>query len=182
MDSRVEELLEKYWAAESSIAEEQELRKLVSTAEEVPEELKGLFDHFETEQTAALGEDFDQMILSMIETETEKETKVINLSGYFKQYASIAAAVLVLCVSSYFFIQQQKSYEQIDTFDSPELALKEFKKQMLMVSSYMNTGSNSLDELSNMSKANTAIEDISLMGEAARGMSSIKEMSVLQEF
>jgi hypothetical protein len=85
-------------------------------------------------------------------------------------------------VSSYFFIQQQKSYEQIDTFDSPELALKEFKKQMLMVSSYMNTGSNSLDELSNMSKANTAIEDISMMGEAARGMSTIKEMSILQEF
>lgn len=180
MDSRIEELLEKYWAAESSVAEEQELRKLVSTAEEVPEELKGLFDHFETEQSAALGEDFDQMILSMIET--EKKTKVISLNGYFKQYASIAAAVLVLVMSSYFFTQQQKSYEQVDTFDSPELALKEFKKQMLMVSAYMNTGSNSLDELSNMSKANTAIEDISLMGEAARGMTSIKEMSVLQEF
>lgn len=180
MDSRVEELLEKYWAAESSIAEEQELRKLVSTAEEVPEELKGLFDHFETEQSAALGEDFDQMILSMIET--EKKTKVISLNGYFKQYASIAAAVLVLAMSSYFFTQQQKSYEQVDTFDSPELALKEFKKQMLMVSAYMNTGSNSLDELSNMSKANTAIEDISMMGEAARGMSTIKEMSILQEF
>ena len=180
MDSRVEELLEKYWAAESSIAEEQELRKLVSTAEELPEELKGLFDHFETEQSAALGEDFDQMILSMIET--EKKTKVISLNGYFKQYASIAAAVLVLAMSSYFFTQQQKSYEQVDTFDSPELALKEFKKQMLMVSAYMNTGSNSLDELSNMSKANTAIEDISMMGEAARGMSTIKEMSILQEF
>jgi hypothetical protein len=180
MDSRIEELLGKYWAAESSVAEEQELRKLVNTAEEVPEELKGLFDHFEVEQSAELGEDFDQMILSMIETETE--TKVISLNGYFKQYASIAAAVLVLCVSSYFFIQQQKSYEQIDTFDSPELALKEFKKQMLMVSSYMNTGSNSLNELSNMSKANTAIEDISMMGEAARGMSTIKEMSILQEF
>jgi hypothetical protein len=180
MDSRVEELLEKYWAAESSIAEEQELRKLVSTAEGIPEELKGLFDHFETEQSAALGEDFDQMILSMIET--EKKTKVISLNGYFKQYASIAAAVLVLVMSSYFFTQQQKSYEQVDTFDSPELALKEFKKQMLMVSAYMNTGSNSLNELSNMSKANTAIEDISLMGEAARGMSTIKEMSILQEF
>jgi hypothetical protein len=180
MDSRVEELLEKYWAAESSVAEEQELRKLVNTEEGVPEELKGLFDHFEVEQSAALGEDFDQMILSMIET--EKETKVISLNGYFKQYASIAAAVLVLCVSSYFFIQQQKSYEQIDTFDSPELALKEFKKQMLMVSNYMNTGSSSLNELSNMSKANTAIEDISMMGEAARGMSTIKEMSILQKF
>lgn len=178
MDSRIEELLEKYWAAESSIDEEQELKKLVNDSNELPEELKGLFNHFEEQKAEELGDDFDQMILSMIDT--EKKTKVINLSGYFKQYASIAAAILVLLVSSYFFMQQQKAYEQTDTFESPELALQEFKKQMLMVSSYMNKGSNRLSDLSNLSKANTGLEEISLMGQASRSLQPISKMDILQ--
>jgi hypothetical protein len=179
MDSRIEELLEKYWAAEASTAEEQELKKRVINNDELPVELKGLFTHFDEEKEIELGEDFDQMILSTIET--KKETKVISLSAYFKQYASIAAAVLVLLVSSYFFIQEQKAYEQADTFESPELALQEFKKQMLMVSNYMNKGSDRLEDLSNLSKASTGLEEISLMGQASRSLQPISKMNILRE-
>jgi len=180
MDSRIEQLLDKYWASESSIKEEQELKALVDKADDSEEikEIKVMFCHFELEQELSLDDRFDQEILSMIEA--QPETKVISLSGYFRRYAGVAAAVLVLILSSYFFMQQQKVYQQEDTFESPELALQELKKQLLMVSNYMNSGSNSLNELSNMGKMDVGMESFKLMGEAARGMRPISKMNILQ--
>ncbi|MGW8122096.1 hypothetical protein ACV07N_05500 [Roseivirga echinicomitans] len=181
MDSRIEQLLEKYWAAETSIQEEKELKELVAKADnsEEMDELKALFGHFQSEQAISLGDDFDQEILSMIEA--KPETKVISMAMYFKQYASIAAAVLVLVTSSYFFMQQQKEYEQVDTFDSPELALQELKKQLLMVSNYMNIGSSSLDALGSMSKMDEGMKGLRYMGDAARGMEPIGKMNILEK-
>lgn len=181
MDSRIEQLLEKYWASESSIQEEKELRELVAKADnsEEMEELKAMFGHFQSEQELSLGDDFDQEILAMIEV--KPEAKVISMSGYFKRYAGVAAAMLVLVTSSYFFMQQQKEYEQEDTFDSPELALKELKKQLLMVSNYMNVGSSSLNELNSMSKMDAGMEGLKYMGDAARAMEPISEMDILEE-
>lgn len=181
MDSRIEQLLGKYWTAESSIEEENELKELVAKAgdSEGAKELKSLFGYFQTEETLSLGDDFDQEVLSMIEL--EPEAKVISLAGYFKKYASVAAAMLVLITSSYFFMKHQKEYEQEDTFDSPELALKELKKQLVMVSNYMNSGSNSLGELGNMSKIDAGMEGLKYMGDAARGMEPISEMDILEK-
>ncbi len=181
MDSRIEQLLEKYWASESSIQEEQELKELVAKADnsEEMEELKAMFGHFQSEQELSLGDDFDQEILALIEA--KPETKVISMPGYFKRYAGVAAAMLVLITSSYFFMQEQKEYEQEDTFDSPELALKELKKQLLMVSNYMNAGSSSLNELSSMSKMDVGMEGLKYMGDAARAMEPISEMDILEE-
>ena len=181
MDSRIEQLLEKYWASESSIQEERELKELVAKADnsEEMEELKAMFGYFQSEQEFSLGDDFDQEILAMIEV--EPETKVISMTDYFKRYAGVAAAMLVLVMSSYFFMQQQKTYEQEDTFDSPELALKELKKQLMMVSNYMNTGSSSLDELGSMSEMDAGMETLKYMGDAARGMEPISEMDILEK-
>lgn len=181
MDSKIEQLLEKYWTAESSIEEEQELKALVAKADdsEEMEEIKAMFDHFDEEKGLSMGDNFDQEILSIIEA--KPETKVVSLLDYFKRYAGVAAAILVLITSSYFFMQQQKVYEQEDTFESPELALQELKKQLLIVSNYMNSGSNDLSELSNMSKMDVGMESFKQMGEAARGMRPISELNILEK-
>lgn len=181
MDSRIEQLLEKYWAAESSVFEEQELKALVAKADDSEEmkDVKAMFGHFEAEQELVLDHDFDEEVLSIIES--TPETKVVSFSDYFRRYAGVAAAVLVLITSSYFFMQQQKAYEQEDTFESPELALEELKKQLLMVSNYMNSGTNGISELSNMSKMDVGMESFKQMGEAARGMRPISEMNILEK-
>ena len=177
MDSNIEQLLEKYWAAETSLEEEAELRKLVRQAdvEGAMEGLKMLFGHFESEQEVTLGDDFDKAVLARL---SEKpEAKVVTLSSYFRRYASIAAAILVLVVSSYIFMQQQSTYEQADTFDSPEAAYVAFKKQLLMVSVYMNKGNNSISELSNLGKVDNGLQGLSKMGKASIGMGPLSKMS-----
>jgi hypothetical protein len=178
MDSDIEKLLDKYWAAESSLDEEKELRSLLAASDEHEnrEELVGLFDHFEAEKEVSLGADFDEELMAAIAT--EPETKVVSFSEYFQRYASMAAAVLVLMVSSYVFIQNQNSYVQEDTFESPEAALQEIKKQLLTVSLYMNKGSDPINELSNLGMADMGMEDLSKMNEASITLEPIKGMNI----
>jgi len=178
MDSKIEKLLDKYWAAEASLEEERELKTLLAetSQEEETEELVGLFDHFEEEKSITLGSDFDQEILAMIEA--EPEAKVVSFADYFKRYASIAAAVLVLLVSSYAFIQNQNTYTQEDTYDSPEAALQEIKKQLLTVSLYMNKGNKQINELNNLGKMGTGLDNLSQLNQAGVVMQSLENMDI----
>lgn len=178
MDSRRAELLEKYWEAETNLEDERELRRLIKESQdtEETEEVKALFDHFDSEAKLELDESFDESVLAII-TE-EKETKVISISGYFKQYASIAAAVIVMLVSGYMFVQQQNQYTSEDTFETPEEAYAELKRQLLVVSNYMNKGNNTMNELASLGKAGTEIQDLTKMSQASEGLELLSEMNV----
>ncbi len=178
MDSRRAELLEKYWEAETSLEDEKELRRLIKDAQasEELEEVNALFDHFDTESTIGLDESFDESILEMISE--EKATKVISISGYFKQYASIAAAVIVMVVSGYMFVQNQNQYASEDTFDTPEEAYAELKRQLLVVSNYMNKGNETMSELANLGKVGTELQDFAKISQASEGLELLSEMNL----
>ena len=177
MDSRRSELLEKYWAAETSIQEEQELKEIVSQSqEEKDEELKALFSHFASEAQPELDASFDDKILGLI-TE-EKETKVISFNEYFRRYASIAAALVVMAVSGFLFMQQQKEYQSEDTFETPEEAFAEFKRQMLVVSNYMNIGNSAIESFSNLGNADKSLSSLSNLGSASQGLNLLGEMNL----
>jgi len=180
MDFKTSELLKKYWEAETSPQEEMALKRLLneSTEPELEEE-KVLFAHFEKKRSVELDDAFDAQLLAQIgQMEEEKGAKVISLKSYFRQYASIAAAVLVLCISGALYYQQQKQYEVEDTFDSPELAYAELKKQLLMVSQYMNKGQEALKELNNLSKVPSELGELGKLSEASEGLRMLKEMNV----
>ena len=177
MDSNKEQLLEKYWAAETSLEEEAQLREWVKKENEdqVTEDLRALFDHFEREKKVVLGDDFDRQLLD--EIGKSQETKVVKFSDYFRRYSGIAAAMLVLMVSSYVFMRQQSAYEQVDTFDSPEVAYAALKEQLLMVSVYMNKGNSGINELSNLGKADNGLQGLSKMGKASLSFKPLSKMS-----
>lgn len=180
MDFKTSELLKKYWDAETSLEEEKELSQLLATSEDDElEEEKVLFAHFGEKQKARLDDDFDTQLLAQIDQmEEEKGAKVISLRGYFRQYASVAAAVIVLCVSSFLYYQQQQQYEVEDTFENPEVAYAELKKQLLMVSQLLNKGENTLNELNNLSKVPSEFADFGKLSEASEGLEMLSEMNV----
>jgi uncharacterized Ntn-hydrolase superfamily protein len=103
---------------------------------------------------------------------------VISLSGYFKQYASIAAAVIVMLVSGYLFVQEQNQYALDDTFDTPEEAYAELKRQLLVVSNYMNKGNETMNELANLGKVGTELQDFAKMSNASEGLELLSEMNL----
>lgn len=176
MDSRLNSLVEKYWKAETNIEEEKELKKLLLVSEaEDHEELKALFSHFDQKAEIVLDDAFDQEIMAKIEV--EPETKVISFNTYFRRYSSVAAASLVMIVSSIMFMQNQEQYVSEDTFDTPEEAYAELKRQLLMVSNYMNKGNETINELSSLGSANDELAAFGKMSSAESGLEMLGEMN-----
>lgn len=178
MESKIEKLLHKYWDATSSQEEEDQLKALLNDASDSDElaNEKELFAFFESEKNQVLDESFDAELMELIET--KEETKTLNFSDFVKKYSSIAAAVLVLFVSSYAFMQQQKTFEQEDSFESPEAAYAEFKKQMLMVSNLMNKGNETVTALNNLGKFDDVVGEIGAIERASNAtMSHLSELN-----
>ena len=68
MDFKTSELLKKYWEAESSLQEEQELKELLVASEDTElEEEKALFAHFHSKKEVELDESFDAELLAQID-------------------------------------------------------------------------------------------------------------------
>ena len=176
MDSKTTDLLEKYWGTETSVEEEQTLKTLLKEAPdgEMPE-AKALFDYFESEAKCKLDADFDKSVLRMIE-QTDKEVKVISFSGYLRKHAGIAAAAVVILVSSYLFTQQRTQTTR-DTFDTSGQVYIAMKKQLLKVFAYLHKGSLAINELANLTKVETQLWDFVKIGIASEGLELLSEMN-----
>ena len=135
MDSRIEQLLDKYWKCESTLEEEKEIRDFFST-EVIPGELKEtslLFKYFEEQKRQTVNEvDFDKKIKSKTNIgDNGRVVKMIFTS------AKIAAGIVVLLAASFLVRQEiRKSYpeEIADTYTDPQLAFEETKKALMMIS------------------------------------------------
>lgn len=138
---KIDGLLQKYWNAETSLEEEQQLREFFSR-EPVPENLKetaGLFRYFEMQKK--LGID-DVAFDSNLKQKIKPAGKVINFS--WVQVARIAAGVFVV-VAATFFVRQEikKAYPdeptaEEDTYSDPKVAFEETKKALMMISKSFN--------------------------------------------
>lgn len=134
MDSRIEQLLDKYWKCETSLEEEKELKTFFNE-NEAPDELKEtglLFRYFEQQKKTVTEVEFDKKVKS--KTSGEKKGRVIKM---IFTSAKIAAGVVVLLTASYLVRQEiRKSYPEdvVDTYSDPQLAFEETKKALMMIS------------------------------------------------
>ena len=131
----IEQLLERYWACETSLQEEQILRTFFQQAE-VPVHLmpyKAVFDVQQEQAEPTLGEDFDTRMLHMIEGET---VKALPLGGAgrgaawmsswrpFYQAAGLVALILTIGMAAQRSFDgseepPQAQYAQIDSMENP---------------------------------------------------------------
>lgn len=109
----IEQLLERYWEAETTAAEEQILRTFFSQ-EDIPAGLKKYQPLFEYEREAALdsplGDDFDRRILALVDTDdTDRQTtgkgerlmvpaKRLTISYRLRPLFRAAAAVAIVAL------------------------------------------------------------------------------------
>ena len=137
MDSKqIEALLEKYWNAETSLEEEQQLHEFFR-AGNVPEHLKEaatLFHYFDEEKNKSIADPtFDKTVTKQLQQ--RHGGKVIEMKNWF-QMARIAAGILVIVAAIYLIAQEvrKSSPNEIDTDSDPQLAFEETKKALLMIS------------------------------------------------
>lgn len=131
MNERIDELLEKYWEAESSLAEEQELKRLLQATEGYAEE-KGLF--------------LSLSVISSEEPTIKMPTKVVPIK--YERWMSWAASVAILIGSVWgWTIYEEKQAEQeaymevMQAFALIQTNLSKGQEQMTVMNDlkYLNT-------------------------------------------
>jgi hypothetical protein len=141
MDSkRLEDVLTKYWACESTLEEEQELRSYLLTEEgaRAHPDAAVLFRYFEEQKLAQANLSFNPQ-LRPVHAGSTASSRVRSLV-----YTSmrIAAGVAVLAAAVYLVRQELRepgedvatTTEFADTYDDPKVAYKETKKALMMIS------------------------------------------------
>ena len=98
----IDQLLERYWAAETTL-EEEEILKAFFSQMDIPAELEQyrplfVYEHAEKQQDR-LGSDFDERILAMIEEESESQVvkaRTISMSQRLMPLFRAAAVVAII--------------------------------------------------------------------------------------
>ena len=142
---RIEKLVEKYFEAETSIAEEKELKDYFASPDVAPhlEQYKRLFGyvvHAKQEQFTA----------TLALTTTKRKSVV---------WLSVAASVAVLLGVSLFTYQQynQPKLNDLGTYDDPEVAFRETQKALAMISEHVNKGIGSMQYLNEYEQSKNRI-------------------------
>jgi len=138
---QIKQLLEKYWAGDTSSEEERALKAFFS-GDKIPEELKKYQPLFlwKTRQMQLKG---DRKLKTGIK-------KPVNFQWY--SFLKIAASVLLvftLGIGFYTHYEQEKQMDKIfsETYSNPEDALKETKNVIGKISSALNMAKDKQDEL-----------------------------------
>ncbi|WP_298395024.1 hypothetical protein [Flavobacterium sp.] len=143
---RIENLIDKYFEGETSIAEENELKVYFSSTD-VAQHLKQyqcIFGYFSQAK--------EQQFTQEIPLKTKKPTSVMWLS--------IAASVVVLLgVSMTIFLNNTKADQFVacSPEDNPELALQETEKALALVSEHLNTGIESVSYINEYEQSKNRI-------------------------
>lgn len=126
---RIENLIDKYFEGETSIAEENELKVYFSSSN-VAQHLKQyqtIFGYFSQAK--------EQQFTQEIPLKTKKRNIVMWLS-------IAASVVIMLGVGMFMYLETNKTEQFVtcNSEDSPELALQQTQKALALVSEHLNTG------------------------------------------
>ncbi|MEE1899721.1 hypothetical protein V1389_15345 [Flavobacterium rakeshii] len=127
----IEILIDKYFDAETSIAEENQLKMYFSSHDVAPhlEQYRPMFGYFAHEK--------NQRFEKAIPLKTRKQ---------YVTWLSVAASVVIL-FGVFTFIDRQPNDNDLGTFDDPEVALRETQKALNMLSQNVNKGASTIGYL-----------------------------------
>ncbi|KFF05003.1 hypothetical protein [Flavobacterium reichenbachii] len=159
--NKIENILEKYFQGETSIAEEKELKEYFSSSDVAQhlEQYKPMFGYFsqvkEQKSTKEL-ENFDQK---------EEAIPLITKSRDKKRNAwlSIAASIVVLLGIGTYMYESEKTtttvvaQSELGTYDNPEEALAATQKALALLSNNVNVGIESVQYINEYEKSKNKI-------------------------
>ena len=142
---RIEKLLTKYFEAETSIAEEKELK-----------------DYFASSDVAQHLEQYKPLFGYALQAKQEQFTATIPLTTKKRKsvvWLSVAASVAVLFGVGLFTYDSMSTPEpqNLGTIDDPEVAFKETQKALAMISESVNKGIGSISYLNEYEQSKNKI-------------------------
>jgi hypothetical protein len=146
MDLRtIEQLLNRYFDAETTTAEERQLKEYFSSQDVAPhlQKYKPMFGYFVQEA----------------KPEFNRELPLRTKRNYGKWISVAASLVLMMGMFAYFTLQSGTGAADNDlgTYDDPEVAFRETQKALNMVSKNVNVGVNSINYIGEYEKSRKTI-------------------------
>lgn len=140
----VEQLLEKYFQGETTIAEEKQLKAYFSSNDVAPylAKYQSLFGYFETQK----GTQFEQKL--PLQPRKQNTVKWIGIAASF---------VVLFGLATFYFYPSEPKPEDLGTYDNPEEAFAATHKALLMVSEQVNVGMESVVYLEEYEKTKKTI-------------------------
>lgn len=145
---KIENILEKYFQGETTIAEENQLKEYFSSSDVAQhlEQYKPIFGYFS-------------------QVKQQKSTQEIPLKTKRRNVAwlSIAASIVVLLgIGTYLFMSQENTapvvaQSELGTYDDPEEALKATQKALSLLSSNVNVGIESVQYINEYEQSKNRI-------------------------
>lgn len=139
----IEILLEKYFDAETSIAEEKQLQLYFSSPDVAPhlEQYRPMFGYF----TQAGTQQFEKPL-------------PLKAKRNYRPWISVAACVVVM-LGMFTFLnnEEQASQNELGTYDDPEVAFRETQKALNMLSKNVNVGVESVNYIGEYEKSRKTI-------------------------
>lgn len=137
----IEQLLEKYFDAETSIAEEKELKAYFALPDVAPhlEQYKSMFGYFASEAT----QQFDKSV-------------PLKTKRSYGKWMSVAASV-VLMAGMFTYLNNQPAEQDLGTYKTPEQAFLETQKALNMISKNVNVGVKSINYIGEYEKTRQTI-------------------------
>lgn len=148
MESRtIEILLDKYFEAETSIAEEQQLKTYFTSGEVAPhlQQYIPVFCFFEQAGKENLTKEVSY---------TPTNTRFSAAKRKVYSWVAIAASIVILLG---IVVQQENQVSEFGTYEDPELAMQKTMEALEMMSLYMNTGTEELGYIEEFNNATNKI-------------------------
>ena len=165
MDSKhLEYLLDKYWACETSLEEEMEIKNFFKQGN-IPEQLlshASLFNYLhQAESEKVLNADFDQTVLDAIAE--QKQGRQVYVKTWYQSYLKVAVVLLILVSASFVLTRYLNTQEPVpaltDTYDNREEAFQEIKKALLRVSKNIEKGRVQTQKIANFHQAEKKVKN-----------------------
>jgi hypothetical protein len=160
MDSKnMEDLLKKYWACETTLEEEKQLREYFG-GNNLPDQWKdtaALFQYFEETKKKSLNDlAFESQVIHNIRA--PKKGRLVRLAYNTMR---IAAGLAVVLAATWFIrneIREATPQAVVDTYDDPKLAFEETKKALLMISKSFGTAEEQTRKINMFNEAQEEIQ------------------------
>ena len=156
----VEALLAKYYEGETSIEEERKLKEFFNSGN-VPEEMvqeQIKFRFYADAFNEGTDKAFEDKLLSS-EVHSPKINRAISFRPGIRMVSAIAAGLMLLLGVS-FFLKRNISFNKKNnygTYDNPQIAYAQTKNALLLISSKLNKGNNTLSKLSKFYEIQTEV-------------------------
>lgn len=174
---KIRDLLDKYYKGETTLSEEQELRKYFLDNPDVPYEFIVEKEQFIMYDKAVKKEvpfdDFEEKLEKLIDDQ-KVIRPVFRSTKLWLRVAGVAASILIVFSvynSFKYFINKP---DDKGTFDDPVMAYEETKKALYFVSSKFNQGTKNLTSVSKLEQGQKMLQPVSKLDQ---GLSKLQLLS-----